>query len=439
MSSHTSTPLFRSFSSALSWNALAYLFHKSATTMRTFLLYYALSAHHFSMWATTTSAIFLLLLWLDLGLRKSIPRFAPLFSAQRTTLITTILIIHLSILLCALPFLIWFLQSHPPTILLLATIIYLAQGTQSIIRLAYHAYFLNKPFNIIATSSSVLELAALVSALILLPTHLLLMTTLTITAISSVGVCVIAYRAFFYPSFRLRLSATPDTAINFAGDPEFSSTETPTSTTYRQFFTHSLIMWITTIIKSFSERNFLLLLITSSSGVAVANIFKLANDGALFFYRIIIKTIGVADTALLAHIETGHESRGEKNSMMISAVKEVVAKTARLILPLLGILVVICFVPNRLYTPDVFHAFLLMTIGYILETILIPYERLLEVRRRYLFLFLSYLPYIGVMILLMFTLRISSIGLLPLLLCIHIVRLVSYLLIRVCTYYIYRI
>ena len=396
--------------------------------MRTFLLYYALSAHHFSMWATTTSAIFLLLLWLDMGLRKSIPRFAPLFSAQRTTLITTILIIHLSILLCALPFLIWFLQSHPPTILLLATIIYLAQGTQSIIRLAYHAYFLNKPFNIIATSSSVLELAALVSALILLPTHLILMSTLTITAISSVGVCVIAYRAFFYPS-----------STNFAGDPESSSTETPTSTTYRQFFTHSLIMWITTIIKSFSERNFLLLLITSSSGVAVANIFKLANDGALFFYRIIIKTIGVADTALLAHIETGHESRGEKNSMMISAVKEVVAKTTRLILPLLGILVGICFVPNRLYTPDVFHAFLLMTIGYILETILIPYERLLEVRRRYLFLFLSYLPYIGVMILLTLTLRISSIGLLPLLLCIHIVRLVSYLLIRVCTYYIYRI
>ncbi len=425
MSSHTSTPLFRSFSSALSWNALAYLFHKSATTMRTFLLYYALSAHHFSVWATTTSAIFLLLLWLDMGLRKSIPRFAPLFSAQRTTLITTILIIHLSILLCALPFLIWFLQSHPPTILLLATIIYLAQGTQSIIRLAYHAYFLNKPFNIIATSSSVLELAALVSALILLPTHLLLMTTLTITAISSVGVCVIAYPGFAYPGLPAR-QATP-------GKPA------PDKHLYRQFFTHSLIMWITTIIKSFSERNFLLLLITSSSGVAVANIFKLANDGALFFYRIIIKTIGVADTALLAHIETGHESRGEKNSMMISAVKEVVAKTTRLILPLLGVLVGICFVPNRLYTPDVFHAFLLMTIGYILETILIPYERLLEVRRRYLFLFLSYLPYIGVMILLTLTLRITSIGLLSLLLCIHIVRLVSYLLIRVCTYYIYRI
>jgi len=421
MNSHTSTPLFRSFSSALSWNAVAYLFHKSATTIRTFLLYYALSAQHFSVWATTTSAIFLLLLWLDLGLRKSIPRFAPLFSAQRTTLITTILIIHLSILLCALPFLLWFLQSHPPTILSLATIIYLAQGTQSILRLAYHAYFLNKPFNLIATSSSVLELAALICALILFPTHLILMSTLTITAISSVGVCVVTYKAFFKQTY-VQPNGTESTGASL-----------------RQFFTHSLIMWITTIIKSFSERNFLVLLLTSSSGVAVANIFKLANDGALFFYRIIIKTIGVADTALLAHIETGHESGGEKNSMMISAVKEVVAKTARLILPLLGILVVICFVPNRLYTPDVFHAFLLMTIGYILETILIPYERLLEVRRRYLFLFLSYLPYIGVMILLMFTLRISSIGLLPLLLCIHIVRLVSYLLIRVCTYYIYRI
>ena len=421
MSSYTTTPLFRSFSSALSWNALAYLFHKSATTMRTFLLYYALSAHHFSLWATTTSAVFLLLLWLDLGLRKSIPRFAPLFSAQRTTLITTILIIHLSILLCALPFLLWFLSAHPPTILLLATIIYLAQGTQSILRLAYHAYFFNKPFNIIASSSSVLELAALVGALILFPTHLILMSTLTITAISSVGVCVLAYRRFF-----------ECTATSNEGSPQ-------TKDGYRQFFTHSLIMWITTIIKSFSERNFLLLLITSSSGVAVANIFKIANDGALFFYRIIIKTIGVADTALLAHIETGHESRAEQNRMMISAVKEVVAKTTRLILPLLGILVGICFVPNRLYTPDVFHAFLLMTIGYILETILIPYERLLEVRRRYLFLFLSYLPYIGVMILLTLTLRISSIGLLPLLLCIHIVRLVSYLLIRVCTYYIYRI
>jgi len=424
MNSYTTTPLFRSFSSALSWNAVAYFFHKSTTTMRTFLLYYALSAQQFSFWATSMSAIFLLLLWLDLGLRKSIPRFAPLFSARRTQLLTTILLIHLSILLCALPFLVWFLRSHPPMILVLATIIYLAQGTQGILRLAYHAYFLNKPFNIIASSSSVLELGALCCALILLPAHLILVTTLILTAISSVGAGVMAYRRFS------ECTAADHTNSNH-----------PVGGGYRPFITHSLIMWITTIIKSFSERNFLLLLITSSSGVAVANLFKLANDGALFFYRIIIKTIGVADTALLAHIETGHEGRGEKNLMMNYAVKEVITKTARLVLPLLGILVGICFIPNRFYTPYVFHAFLLMTIGYILETILMPYERVLEVHRRYLFLFLSYLPYIGVMILIIHTLvlPISSIGLIPLLLCIHIVRLVSYLLIRVCTYYIYRI
>ena len=97
---NTSThPLFRQFSSALAWNALAYTAHKSAFTIRTFLLYRFLSPSDFSTWATTNSALFLLLLWLDLGLRKSIPRYAPFFRSNCRQVTKQIMILQQTILI----------------------------------------------------------------------------------------------------------------------------------------------------------------------------------------------------------------------------------------------------------------------------------------------------------------------------------------------------
>ncbi len=147
----------------------------------------------------------------------------------------------------------------------------------------------------------------------------------------------------------------------------------------------------------------------------------------------------MADTALLAHVQAGHTDMQQQNRMMIYAVKEVVSKIGRLVLPLLGGIGIVSLLQGWVYQAFVFHAFLIMAIGYVMETIFLPYERLLEVKQKYTLLFISYIPYIVVMIVLVLIIQVPSIGLVPFLLIVHSVRLVSYILIRFFVYVIYRI
>ena len=97
------------------------------------------------------------------------------------------------------------------------------------------------------------------------------------------------------------------------------------------FIKHSLIMWANNNLKSLSERNFLVPFFTHIFGPGPANLFKVANDGALLFYRIAIKTIGTTDTSLLAHIET---SQQHKKLMPIRAQEPKSKITPRRILPI---------------------------------------------------------------------------------------------------------
>ena len=390
--------------------------------MRTYLLYHFLAPHDFSVWASTNSSIFLMLLWLDCGLRKSIPRYAPLFGTHTTRITRQVIIFQLTIQLLALPVLLWFLIHTIPLLLIaLATCTYLAQGANSIMRLMYHSYFRNKAYNLIDTAITLLETSMLCSMIFYTPSHTILILTFATQTAASMILAILSYHLFIPPD---------RTAQQGANSDQFS---------YRPFIKHSLIMWTTTIIKSISERNFLLLLLTHTTGVATANLFKIANDTALFFYRIIIKTIGVADTALLAHVHAEHQEGEVQNRMMMHALKEVIAKMARLILPVLGGIVISCFFRYWVYQAIVFHAFLIMAVGYVCETVLLPYERFLEVNQKYLILFLSYVPYVVVMVLLILTMRVTSIGFVSILLIVHSVRLVSYLLIRLFVYMIYRI
>jgi hypothetical protein len=179
-------------------------------------------------------------------------------------------------------------------------------------------------------------------------------------------------------------------------------------------------MWVTTTLKSLSERNFLVPLIMHTLGAQAGGIFKVANDGALIFYRVVLKTIGSTDTALLAHVE-----EEQKNSMN-NAFKQLTIRVAALCLPLLGIVGLCSFNhASAIGTSAIFHLFILMTIAYLVETLLHPYERVLEVKRAYAYIAIAYIPYICLVIALASGYLTTLIGLYASVALIHAVRLVS--------------
>lgn len=413
------TILFKQFSNALNWNTYYYLVYKCSFTIRTILLYSALSTHDFSTWATINSTIFLILLWADCGLRKSIPRYAPIFHAHRRWFFSIMILMQISIITLTLPLLIWFLR-YSTTHLLLIIIgigIFIAEGIQNTIKLMYHAYFDNKSFNSMAMSCTSLEMILTLCAILLqLPSYSLLITLFIIKLISS------------------WLLVGLSTQYTQKLPPQ--SSQTSPSLSLKPFAFHSLIMWGTTILKSLSERNFLVPFFTQTMGPISGNLFKVANDGALLGYRLILKTIGSADTALLAHMHEG----GDKNMMDI-AVKKLIARIARLCIPLLGILGLVSLYKFKLFykTPFVFHAFLIMGIGYIIETTLLPYERVLEVKRNYRVLLVCYIPYVCMLFFLISGTLLTSIGFINTLTFIHGVRLVSCIMMRGAVYRIYGI
>jgi hypothetical protein len=420
------TALFHRFTSALSWNAFLYIAHRILSTVFVFVLYRAVPTATFSTWATVLSVIFLLLLWLDFGFRKSIARYAPVFTAHRAfALFTrTVLIFQLGVLFLAAPLFFYFLPSLFALIVrhevplstslrLIATGLFITEGLVEILRLLYHAHFMNKPFNILATTARILESAASISLIFFWPGSPsgILVTILTFKLLSSLLIIVVSL--FMLPT--LYKQARHD--IQGVLDPEPDHNLKPL---WWGFVRHSFMMWLSNGIKSLSERNFILPVLTYTLGLEQASVFKLAQDSALFFERSIIKTLGTADTALLAHVE--EEAHGKVEGVL--AFKKLTRQVAGLCIPLFGVLLFIWLSSETFFKDQgVFQIFLILTGTYLLEVLVSPYERILEVRQRYILLGIAYVPY---MIGLYLVLRgYTFIGLVSFVLVLQGVRLVS--------------
>jgi hypothetical protein len=196
--------------------------------------------------------------------------------------------------------------------------------------------------------------------------------------------------------------------------------EIHTPPTKHTFIAYSAAMWSSMIIKSLSERNFMLPLLTYTLGPELANIYKVANDGALFFQRAILKTIGTTDTSLLTHAE--HES-----IYLSQAFQQLMSKIITICLPLLGFFVYSITYGNSILMshPTICRLFIIITITYLIESILSPYERVLEVKSHYLKLGLAYSPYVISMIILICSPIMHYLGLVNTILWIQTVRLIS--------------
>lgn len=409
--------LFSKFSSAIQWNSFFYVIYKVFSVALSFTLYRVLSTSMFSAWATVQSVIFLILLWLDCGFRKSIPRYCPEFSQNNSThksFIFLVLSIQSLVLILALP-LLWLLLPRfiiHKTFIIYALIMFLIGGISELFRTIYHAHFWQKQFNLLQTVCMLTEMTCnFLYIWYVAPTSsgIQLVTFLLITKIaSSFGIII--------GSIALLPSLIKQTVY-----PKEKRIQKETLT--RDFLEHSLVMWSTTCIKSLSERNFLFPFLTNAFGAVPANLFKVVHDGALFFQRIAIRVLGSADTALLSYALVSHNNaQNTYQKALVRLFRTVIL----MIIPLTCVTIGTFLFKARIANQEMVLLFFVVSLGYMLEVLLSPYERVLEVKRRYRLLWVSYTPYIcGIILLFACPLSVS---LVQWVISVHTLRLIGSLL-----------
>ncbi len=409
--------LITAFNTGVNWNAYLYTIYKITTTLTTLLLFRSLDTATFSAWANLNSITFLALLWTDFGFRKSLPRYWPEFAVNREALkwfIRRIILFQLSVLIITTPFLIFFIYYFGSTLnithrnlIYAIPIIFIIEGIVSLMRLIFHAHFAQKQFNLLASWLLLGEAALGVVCVYWLHNEQLIYALIVNKAVCSSVVIVGASRML--PLLHRERRHGEDKSID-------------TNLIMRNFIKHSGVMWFNTSLRSLSERNFLVPLLTVTIGPELANWYKIANDGALLFQRMVLKTIGTADTSLLSYTKVMQN----KKKLMEVAFKKLTTKIAALCLPLVGVIFLIMKeIQNYEYDSFVFQLFCIMAFSYLIELMLLPYERMLEVERRYSCLVGVYVFYAFALVFIIISNRFALIGFMSTIIGIGGVRLVS--------------
>jgi hypothetical protein len=414
--------LLDAFSSACNWNAFLYSFYRILYTGLSYLLFYTLPPDAFAARATLSSIIFITVLWTDAGLQKSLPHFAPHFISSRSTfyqLARTVCLFRIAIAALAAPLVAYLvaqtahalLHTHVTAYTCIALALFAAESFVATIRLLYHSQFWNKQFNLIETAHTTIEM--LIDFIIVMrctDPNTIVMGVLITRVVVRVSTTIVSLISLAPLLQSLPPSCQSDEAIHFT----------------RPFFKHSFVMWVTSVVKSLSERNFIIPCLTHILGAQQASIYKVANDGALLFYRVIIKTIGSNDTALLSHAH-----HRDTKSIDVAFTK-LTTRIAGLVFPLLGL--VVSFVvflyrsaSQELVSSMIFQLFTIIVIGFFIETLIMSYERLVEVHRDYRSLVYTHVPYLCIALLFVSPI-VTYIGLYGCIFLVHVVRLVSLLI-----------
>lgn len=413
------TNIYTAFNQSLRWNAGYYFLYKTLCITVSFLLFNRLSVNDFSVWANINSFIFLLLLWLDCGLRKSIPRYCHEFEQKGSLnmFLSCVLIAQAIILIVALPLFLGLITfffrslslSYHPALLYCGAIIFLIEGINSSIKLFYHAHFWNKTYTIIQSGILLLEMIINIVSIATFTRAIHLLFALFITKL--IASSMNAFIGFFI------LKQRYNAKVKLIQQKEKGATKS----TIKMFMHHSIMMWFSTTIKSLTERNFLVPLLTYCLGSAQANLFKVGNDWAMLIHRPIIKTIGSSDITLLSYLETNDKT----TSSMLQKCSQLLKKIALICLPFFGVLLCVTYFMRH---STLITLFFIIGLGHMIETILSPYERILEVKHNYKLLIFSYAPYLAMLIFLASYLVLSSINIVTLLLFVHSIRIICSLL-----------
>lgn len=434
----TTNELLRKFDSAITWNGASYLIYKIISTALSFILFKKLSASDFALWATANSLIYLSLLWLDLGLRHSLALYLPKFVAHKRwfakftfCLIAIYLTILLAFTCCAILLFHLFLDFNISFKLLALTgLLLLTEGIVSLVRLLYHAQFFNKIFNLTQTIVFIIE-----SIIITFSVLFLLRSTENLVYLLF-GARIISGLVTMALAFHLHPQMVEQT-------DRIDSSVTTQPPSLRSFLYHSLIMWIYSCLKSLSERNFLLPLVMYLHGPLAGSHFKLAQDSSLLFSRFIVKTVGSNDTALLAY---SHMRQANKDSINYSILNQLIFKITNLCLPVISLCLLLLLQLIYHYQEFVFDkiilaiaTFFILILFNIIESILSPYKRIIEIKRHYTILSISHIPYIFGLLLCVILARFYSIDLLAFISFVYFTRLTVTLFLVYYTYIRYSI
>lgn len=405
--------LFSYFNTALGWNAAFYGFYKLTSAGLTLFLFHRLSSSWFSCWATGNSLIFLFVLWIDCGFKKSIPRFCPLYLGinYHRQFITKVILLRCATLLVSFP-LVWFGMKYGwggyPAMVPWVMFLFFSQGMATIFELLYHAHFWQREYAIMHTGSLLLEIIGNVFLLSSTDDNLIIVQGLFIN--KALGALILTLL-----SLLLLPTLYRKTTLVCA------QTQQEKEVLKRSFIRYSLFMWWSTTIKSLSERNFLVPFFTMTLGQPLANTFKVANDAALIFQRTVLRTIGIADMSLLSYAMLN-----DTPQQLIQAFTHLMRTLIVLIFPLATATILLTKRFHTLGTTELVLLFSIIIGGYMVEMLLSPYERLLEVRFQLRLLFKAYLPYlIGYTTLLVAALLYHDIGLVVYMICTQLFRILS--------------
>lgn len=398
--------LYPKFTTALHWNGFLIVATRINKILLSCILFSKTTWCDFSAWANCYSLIFILLLWLDFGFSRSIPRFSVLFIENykiKNNFLIFILGFKFFISLLAAFFFIVFrtfilsslgLSSYE-LLFYLALLLFIAETIKSALQCIYHSYFWNKDFNTLETATLFTGTSLISIATIIMPLNSCGLIHLSVVLqIITTFILVIIALSKLPRLFRSRqLSATEH------------QESLPTLALYKNFIIHSASMWALILLQSITERNALIPFITMIGGHKEASIFKIANDGALFFYRCIIKTFGVSATAFLSNIE--ESSRTHKDREFIDGLMFITKKSIAFITPIIIIITPLPIIKPLVLSRILFwndngpnnilSLFVALTSLYLLQALFLAYDQCLEVKKNYGILFISALPYLAIL------------------------------------------
>ncbi len=377
-------------------------------------LYMQMSTRDFSTWGNLSALVYLLLLFLNFGMGRSVTQFAEEYGKNKIThrsFIRSIVLFKLGVILVGLLILIPLLRviigvfnlSTTVALLPLGIGLFFTEGMASTVRLVFYANFWNRQFNVIARSISAAQMIAnLVLIIGTKPSSSDIIYIVFLTKI--VGAALVAAIGLFM-LLRLR------------GTFKAKDLKVDTKKLDKDFIRHTGVVWGTTSMKNFTESNALLPLFTALIGPAQANLFKVSYDGASLFYKSILRNMG-----------TG--------SAVPGFLKAKSMKVATFIgIPLAILMGGFAFIRGtKIFGyQSILILFVIMSAGYFVEALLSRHEYVLEGKRNYRALLYSYTPYVFLLGLLYFSNMIPLLGLAWTMAVIHSVRSFSSLLMMYAT------
>lgn len=388
--------ILNSFHKALAYNSVSVLAYKIFFITLSYLLFMHFSAEDYLQWGNTMAFVYLTVLWADLGLKKSIAQFAPYLFEGNGYFLKRFIPLYVGILLLAGLVLIALVQLAFTTKILVVLLV-LTEGSVSLLRSLFHAKFENKFFNI----AYIIFFAGEVALIILMLTGYISFIYLRPLVVSLTD-------SLLFLRICNSLLVIVFTAPKLYGSLHKQIQNNTTSFPLKAFATHCSVLSATTVARSITERNMLLPIITTLFGPLLAAPCKLAQDIAIVFQRFLFKTLATNDTAFLSAVTQKNNlySSDTQSKESFDGFYQVAYRVIVLCIPILLVVSIasltiykfqdyqtILFTQDTYTRSHAFYYFLIFMFFFMIEALLAPYERFLEVNQAYKLLLLSYVPY----------------------------------------------